>query len=70
VVTVSTADAASTTRALAREEGLFLGISSGAAVTVSRRIAAADPGTHRVVVAMLPDGGARYLSTALWETEA
>jgi cysteinyl-tRNA synthetase len=52
-------------RRLAREEGLFVGMSSGAAMHVACEIAAGlDSG---VVVAILPDGGEKYLSTALFQ---
>jgi S-sulfo-L-cysteine synthase (O-acetyl-L-serine-dependent) len=60
----STKDALATVRRLAREEGLFCGPSSGAAVAVALEVARAGPS---VVVAVLPDGGERYVSTPLWE---
>ena len=62
--TASTDAAVAMSRRLAREEGLFCGPSGGAAVAVALRIAAQEDG---VVVALLPDGGERYLSTPLWE---
>ena len=62
--TASTDAAVAMSRRLAREEGLFCGPSGGAAVCVALRIAAQEDG---VVVALLPDGGERYLSTPLWE---
>jgi cysteine synthase B len=53
-----------TARELARKEGLFVGPSSGAAVRGALDVAAGlDRG---VIVALLPDGGSRYLSTGLW----
>jgi cysteine synthase A len=53
-------------RALARREGIFAGISSGGTFAAARKIAdEAPPGS--VVLAMLPDTGERYLSTALFE---
>lgn len=53
---------------LAREAGLFVGASSGAAVAAARRVAAelAAEGREATVVVMLPDGGSRYLSDAWW----
>ncbi len=61
----SAEDAHAMCRRLAREEGILAGISSGAAVTVALRVAAElDAG---LVVAMLPDGGDRYLSEEFWE---
>jgi cysteine synthase A len=66
IVPVSDVDAIATARLLATQEGIFCGISSGAtfaaALTVAREAA---PGS--VILAMLPDTGERYLSTALAE---
>jgi cysteine synthase A len=66
VVPVAGDDALCMARRLAREEGIFVGISSGAtlagAVEVARR---AEPGSN--IVCMLPDTGERYLSTPLFE---
>jgi cysteine synthase B len=61
---VTTEDAHEMTRRLASDLGLFAGISSGAAAVAARRIAAGHPGA--VVVAIFPDGGARYLSESFW----
>lgn len=65
VVRVSSAAAVEMCRRLAREEGLLLGISSGAA-TVAALEAAARLGPGRRVVAVAPDRGDRYLSTGTW----
>lgn len=55
-----------TARRLASEEGLFVGISSGATIAAALQVAqSADPGA--VILAMLPDTGERYLSTFLFE---
>lgn len=62
--TASTDEGVEVARQLAREEGIFCGPSGGAAVAVALRVAARDGG---VVVALLPDGGERYLSTPLWD---
>ncbi len=62
---VSTEAAQETTRRLAREEGLFVGPSSGAAVTAALRLGR-ELGVRTVAV-VLPDGGDRYLSDRLWE---
>jgi cysteine synthase len=59
-------EAVATARSLAREEGIFVGISSGATFAAARKVAAnAAPGS--VILAMLPDTGERYLSTVLFE---
>jgi cysteine synthase A len=66
VVTITDAEALATARALARQEGIFCGISSGATVAATLNVAReAPPGT--VLLAMLPDTGERYLSTVLFE---
>ena len=62
--TCSTAEAVAVMRRLAREEGIFCGPSGGAAIAVALRIAASPAA---VAVAVIPDGGERYLSTPLWE---
>jgi cysteine synthase B len=65
-IRVATETAQSMSRALARQEGLFVGTSSGAAVAamVSIATSVAPPA---VLVAILPDGGDRYLSERHWE---
>lgn len=55
-----------TARALAREEGIFVGLSAGATVAAALRIAEEAP-QGSVLLAMLPDTGERYLSTILFE---
>lgn len=63
---VTDAEAIETSRALARKEGIFCGISSGGTLAAALKIAAeAEPGS--VILAMLPDTGERYLSTPLFE---
>jgi cysteine synthase B len=63
---VSTEEAHSMTRRLAREEGLLVGISSGANLVGALQLArTARPGAQIVVV--FPDGGDRYLSESFWE---
>jgi cysteine synthase A len=66
VVTVSYEDAATTCRRLARMEGIFAGISSGAAAFAAIQIAE-ELGSGKSVVTILPDTGERYLSTDLFE---
>ena len=65
VVTVTDEDAVLYARRLAREEGIFAGISSGAAVAAAARLAEEHPGSK--IVAILPDRGDRYISTGLFE---
>jgi S-sulfo-L-cysteine synthase (O-acetyl-L-serine-dependent) len=61
---VSQAEAEETTRRLAREEGIFAGISSGGAVHVALRVA--KEVKHAVIVAIICDRGDRYLSTGVF----
>ena len=63
IVRVSTADAVAAAERLAREEGLLVGISSGANVLAAIQ-AARDLGPGNTVVTVLPDRGERYLSLA------
>jgi S-sulfo-L-cysteine synthase (O-acetyl-L-serine-dependent) len=64
VESVSQADAEETTRRLAREEGIFAGISSGGAVAVALRVSAELK--NAVIVAIVCDRGDRYLSTGVF----
>ena len=66
VIKVATKDAQATTRALAKMEGLFVGISSGAATWAAIKVAK-DLGPGKTVVVILPDLGERYLSTDLFQ---
>ena len=65
-ITVDDEEAFETTRLLAAREGVFVGMSSGAAVAGALRIARGM--THGTVVALLPDRGDRYLSTTLFRS--
>ncbi|MBD3649207.1 MAG: cysteine synthase A, partial [Pseudomonadales bacterium] len=59
-------DALATAQRLAKEEGIFCGISSGATMQAALQVAAKAPDNSTFVV-MLPDTGERYLSTPLFE---
>ncbi|HXW99422.1 MAG TPA: pyridoxal-phosphate dependent enzyme, partial [Methanomicrobiales archaeon] len=67
IIQVSYPDAVATARRLAKEEGIFCGVSSGAAATAALRIAARPEMKGKLIVVVLPDSGERYLSTELFE---
>jgi cysteine synthase len=66
IVTVTDAEAIEAARQLARQEGIFCGISSGGTFAAAVKVAR-EAGAGAVLLAMLPDTGERYLSTALFE---
>ncbi|EPD30715.1 cysteine synthase A [Gleimia europaea] len=66
VITVKTEDALKTARRAASEEGLFVGISAGAALWAALEVAKRPEFADKTIVTVLPDTGERYLSTALW----
>jgi cysteine synthase A len=66
ILPVTDVEAIETARSLAKNEGLFVGISSGGTFAAARKVAEEAP-AGSVVLAMLPDTGERYLSTVLFE---
>lgn len=69
IVTVATQDAIEASRRAARDSGLLVGVSSGAAIAAARRLAQRPENAGKLIVALCPDGGERYLSTGLYETK-
>ena len=67
VLTISDEQAFDGARALARTRGLLVGISSGAAFSAALHLARKAENAGRLIVALLPDTGERYLSTSLFE---
>ncbi|MCG8572085.1 MAG: cysteine synthase A [Spirochaetes bacterium] len=67
IIKVSDEEAALTTRRLAKEEGLFVGISSGAAMTAALKVAQRPENQEKNIVVILPDTGERYLSTWIFD---
>ncbi len=66
VVRVSSEEAAAMTRKMAREEGLLLGISSGAALRAAQVIGSREENNGKRIAVILPDTGERYLSTEIY----
>ena len=66
IIAVENEDAFETGRAIARKEGVLVGISSGAAVWAAIQLAQRPENEGKTIVALLPDTGDRYLSTPMF----
>ncbi len=67
VLTVTTEESLALAREIARTEGVLVGISSGAALAAAEKLALLPENQGKTIVALLPDTGERYLSTALFD---
>lgn len=70
IIQVKHTEAGDTARALAKKEGIFVGITSGAAVWAALEVAKRPESAGKTIVALLPDTGERYLSTWLFQEES
>ena len=69
IITVTTEDAFTTARRLAKEEGIFVGISSGATTWASLQVGKREENKGKLIVAVIPDFGERYLSSPVYSEE-
>lgn len=69
IVKVTDEDAGEMARLAAKEEGILVGISSGAALWAAVELAKRDENAGKNIVVVLPDSGERYLSTWLWDVQ-
>ena len=69
ILPITDEEAVRASRRLAREQGLLVGISSGASYAAALKLAAMEENAGKTIVALLPDTGERYLSTVLYAFE-
>nr|WP_306705996.1 cysteine synthase A [Succinivibrio dextrinosolvens] len=69
VIDITDEEAFDNGRNLAQTEGLFIGISSGAAISAAIKLAQKEENENKLIVVVLPDSGDRYLSTALYHQD-
>ena len=69
IITVENEDAFATGKEMAKTEGILVGISSGAALYAAKELAKREENAGKTIVALLPDSGDRYLSTALFNEQ-
>lgn len=70
IIRVTNEDALETARQMARQEGILVGISSGAAAWAALQVARREENADKLIVVIIPDFGERYLSTALFSNLA
>jgi cysteine synthase A len=67
VIQITNGEAFDMAKRLAKEEGIFAGISSGAAAAAAVKVAGRKESTGKLIVVVLPDTAERYISTILFE---
>lgn len=69
IITVANEDAFESERAIAKSEGLLVGVSSGAAIWAASQVAKRPENKEKIIVTLLPDSGERYLSESMFEKQ-